>query len=836
MIAHTIVHLARISQKNRLYTAIHLFGLTVGLAACLLIALFVQHETAYDKNWPGAERIFQLRTKFTVPGREPLTANTGMGPAKAALVQERPEIEVAARITAMTATLTRNDGQEKLAIEDDISFVDPEFFDLFPQHVIAGEIAAYRNDVNALMVTKPFAEKIFGEVSPIGKTLDVKIDEFKKTYRIVAVIEDAPVESHLTWRAFAFIHEPDFAHAPWLFATWTSLNAMTYVKIREGTLIDALDAAMPEMINRHMAEVVLGDPDKKASDIAELSFTNIRDVHLHSTGRGELKPAGDYRTVIALSAVAALILSIACINFINLSTARATRRAKEISLRKVLGASRKSLFGQLMMESVVLSVGALILAFCLVELTGSHVGEWMNRTLNTNFLTQPEFLATGIGLALLVGLIGGLYPAIVISGFRPVRVLKSSYSSEARGQARLRAALVVIQFVISSALMICTGVLFAQTIFARSVDLGFKKDEIITVKGMSTASRESISTFVENIAKIPGVVAVSQTGFAPFDDQENNSLYRKLGGSDQDNALIGVRPIDDRFLETYDIPLVFGRNLDRNRGSDSFPSDEEAEKAAGPIETAAILNVSALRRLGFATPEEAVGQRIEATGFRSEGGNGGVVIEIAGVIPDVHFESLRRTLRPEIYMFAKNRIDSAAIRTSPENFSAVSAAVGELWREHFGLEPLHLDIVATKVAASYDGEERLARLFAVGALIAIALACLGLFGLASFVAQRRTKEIGLRKVMGARTRDIVRLLIQQFSKPVLVANVIACPLALYAMSRWLEGFQYRIELDTVGGSLSVASLVLNLGVAWATVGFHTWMVATANPIGALRSE
>lgn len=818
--------------KHKLYSAINIVGLAVGLAACILITLFIRDEFTYDTQWAKAGQIYRLNTTFAIPGRDPFVTASAQGPAKQALEDYfADDVVRAARLVQMRPVLRAGD---RVANER-IMWADPEFIELFDLPVIAGDLQAAMSDNSTLVVTQSFAKKYFGNTDPMGQVVTLNVYTVARDYRVGAVIEDLPHNTVLDLQAMVLLDEKDFAEFPWLFEQWFSVNNFLYFELKDGAQIESINRRLKDFIDHYVSIPPALGIAGEASDLIQYNTQRLLDIQLrpHGPAGSELKPTGSMDNVLLFATVAALILIIGCINFMNLATAKSTQRAKEVALRKVLGASRKQLVAQFMGESILLSLLGLFLGVVLVELLLPVYGSYVGKNLQLDFTDAGNWLLL-LSLMVAVGLLGGAYPALVLSGFQPARVLKANKSAETRGSARLRNALVVAQFAISVTLMVCTSLVYGQKYYLMNMDAGFSKDRHLLVHNLGEAgTRDKRDVFKQQLAKLPGVESVSLHAEPPASGNENNTSIMVPGEEGKQNVVIGVQSIDYDFLSTYEIPLLAGRDYDIQRAADGLP-DAGAIPAGQKGQGTVIVNESALRRFGYGAPEDAIGRVIE-TVVGGDMDNPIVVdLEIIGVIPDIHFQSLRARVRPEIY-----QLDKAAWRTLTVRYRGNSRAlvteIESLWRAQMPDVPFRHEYVVDRLAEQFEQEQRQSTLLGIFAGLAIVIACLGLYGLASFTAERRTKEIGIRKVMGARARDIVRLLLWQFSKPVLLANVIAWPLASWIMLSWLAQFPYRLDAWVLVPVCLVAG-ALALTIAWITVGGNAARVAMANPVKALRYE
>jgi putative ABC transport system permease protein len=607
-----------------------------------------------------------------------------------------------------------------------------------------------------------------------------------------------------------------------------------YLKLRPGADVKAMEAQMPAWEKRNIPDEPNGSVKYNAGTDEDWHFVNLRDVHLGKAQGASMTPGNDERSIATFAVIALLILGMAVVNFTNLATARASQRAREVALRKVLGATRKQLIVQFVAESILISAVAMVLALALVELLVKPFAAFLDADLALAYFGRNGILLPAIGLTLLVGIVSGLYPAFFLSRFQPAQVLKANRSAaETPGSGRLRTALVIGQFAVSIGLIICTAVIYGQTVYARSVDPGYKRDHILQVEDLDRYQLiDRAQTIVEQMKRVPGVQAVGLTGIGVATDNNNNAGIIVPGTNRQ--VTIGQYGVDEGFLDAMGLRLLAGRWFDRSRTMDdatfNFPITKDQEIAYARRGVNVVLNQYAVRKLGFKSPQDAVGKVVHSELF--EPGTGMVDINIIGVVGDSRFRSVRTPIDPIMfsdqhkgpgYMIIRYRGDPAT----------VEAAVERQWNQMIKDVPFQAKFSEDIMRELYKAEDSRAQIFAAFSLLAVIIGCLGLFGLAAFTAERRTKEIGIRKVLGARTRDIIRLLVWQFSRPVIVANVIAWPVAWWMMRDWLNGFDQRIPLTPMP---FIAAAAIALGIAIVTVVGHAVKVARANPIHALRYE
>ena len=562
-------------------------------------------------------------------------------------------------------------------------------------------------------------------------------------------------------------------------------------------------------------------------------MVNLRDVHLGIAQDGAQTPGNDKRTITTFAIIALLILGMAVVNFTNLATARASQRAREVALRKVLGATRRQLIVQFVAESVLISAASMLLALALVELLIKPFAAFLDSGIELTYLGSGGILLPAILLTLVVGVVSGLYPAFFLSRFQPAQVLKANRSAaETPGSGRLRAGLVVLQFAVSIGLIICTAVIYGQTVYARTVDPGYKRDHILQVEELSRAQLWPLAErIVEQAKRVPGVTAASLADIGVNTDNNNNSFIVPPG---KKQVLIGQYNVGAGYLDAMGLKLLAGRWFDANRPADDsttpYPPKPEVEKALAARGLNVVINEYAMRRLGFKSPQDAVGKVVKGDVVCEDCGL--VSLTIVGVVGDSRFRTVRTPIEPIMFRKVTAGPGWMVVRYNGDP-KAVRSALEQQWKQTTSEVPFSAKFSEDVIGEAYQKEDARAQMFAAFSVLAVIIGCLGLFGLAAFTAERRTKEIGIRKVLGARTRDIVRLLVWQFSRPVIIANIIAWPIAWWLMRDWLNGFDQRIALTPLPFLVAAA---VALGIAIATVVGHAARVARSNPIHALRYE
>jgi putative ABC transport system permease protein len=822
----------RALAKNRTYAFINIFGLAIGMAACLMILLFVRYEMSYDKWLPDADRVFQVQQWF----RDPATGEETklqMAPyaTKAALMKDFPQVEKA--VYGLRSVPVFLKGGQASSTEDYL-YTDDNLLDVLDLPLVHGSRSAL-DRVNSAMLSRSEAIARFGTDDAVGRTMTVISKGQRFDYQVGGIFEDIPKNSHLRINAVVRIDFPSYMAREEQFLTcWGCQGGYVYAKLRPGADVGAIRAAMPAWEKRNIPDENTGEARFNAGEAGDWHFVNVADVHLGEGQEAPMAPGNDRGTILTFAVIALLILAMAMVNFTNLATARASQRAREVALRKVLGANRRQLIVQFIGESILVAALAMLIALALVELLLPSFSAFLDADIELSYLGEGGIALPMLGLVLLVGGLGGLYPAFFLSRFQPATVLKANKSaSEGDGTGRLRAALVVGQFAVSIGLIICTAVVYLQTSYARSVDPGFDRERIVQIDGLNRYQLiNSGRSIAERMKRVEGVEAVARSTIAVATDGQNNTNVMVPGNPRP--VLTGFYTVDTGFMKAMGLKLIAGRWFDENRPLDDmtlpFPPTPEQQRALAARGGNVVVNESGARRLGFANPADAVGKQVKAGLVQSEIGL--VPVTIVGVVGDSRFRSVRQPLDDIMFVNADAGHGWLIVRYKGDP-AAMRDRLAAAWRTITTEVPFEADFSEDVVAELYEAEDARAKTFAGFALLSVVVGCLGLFGLAAFTAERRTKEIGIRKVLGARSRDIVRLLVWQFSKPVIIANLIAWPIAWWVMRDWLNGFDARIPL---GPTPFLLAALLALAIAIGTIAGHAFRVARSNPILALRYE
>ncbi|HMB90275.1 MAG TPA: ABC transporter permease [Rhodothermales bacterium] len=794
-------------RKQMGYTFINVVGLGLGLAVCVLILLYVQDDLSYDRYHEHADRVHRVLLDGALNGQEFTTVSTS-APMARVLPQEYPEIEYATRVWDIGPVLFANDDQQ--FYEEHFYYVDSTVFDVFSYPLLQGDPKTALTEPNSLVLSESTARKYFGDEDPMGKVLRF---EGSDDFTITGIAADVPPNTHLRWDVFGSIVSSERAESP----VWISNSFYTYLRLREGADPTDLQAKFPDMIRKYVVpqiEQALGQSFEEvlASGLEwRYLLQPLTDIHLYSQGiDGGPGGDGDISYVYILSMIAAFVLLIACINFMNLATARSANRAKEVGLRKVLGSNRRQLIYQFLGESVFLALVAMLLA---LVVTVALLPLFNNMADKTLALGSDVVLGL-VGLALGAGLLAGLYPAFVLSSFRPAAVLKGTLALGASG-GRMRSMLVVAQFAISIALLVGTGVVFDQLRYMQTMRLGFDQEQVVVLRAETQEARDQFDTFRQELLQSPNVVQIAGASGIPG-RFNNDTVFRPEGAANEQIYDMHVVSATSEYMETLGLNLVTGRSFSRDHPAD--------------VNSAYVINETAARLLGW-TPEEAIGKAFTrvAAGENDEDLPG----QIVGVVQDFHFDSMHEAISPLAIYLTPGYVYYLPIRIRPENVPETLAFIEEKYAAFQPTHPFQYTFLDEDFGRLFAEEEKLSRIYGAFTLFAIFIACLGLFGLASFVTQQRTKEIGVRKVLGASVPQIVVLLSKEFTKLVTLAFVLAAPVAYFAMDRWLQDFAYRVNVQWYVLALAGMAALL---VAWGTVSYQSIRAAMTDPVKALRYE
>jgi putative ABC transport system permease protein len=808
------LHYLRIAFRNmskqKMYAVIKIGGFAIGIAACLLIGLLIRHELSYDAGYANGPHIFRVIEGYLENGKEEKSPSLP-APFAQAMKNDFPEVEKAGRL--MPSNLFYGAGSNQLRKNDDpnntyeegFAFADQELLDILQLPMVYGNRSSALAEPNTMVITRRKAEKYFPGQDPVGKIMFLNNDQ-KRPFKIGGVLENWPATSHLQYDFLLTLTGVSLWEGEQ--SNWRASNYSTYLQLKPGTDIAAFEKkANAGIIEKYYLPAMKGSGAVNAAE--ELSklrmyMQPIRDIHLKSYNMWDWEPRGDIRFVWMYAAIACFILLIACINFLNLSTARSANRAKEVGLRKVIGSQRSSLIKQFLTESILYSscafVLGLILAWTSLPLFNKMAGKALSVPL-TEWWMIPLFIAS----ALLIGLLAGLYPSFYLSAFKPIQVLKGQLSRGSKNSG-LRSTLVVFQFTTSIILLIGTLIIYRQMQFILNSKLGFEKDQVVMIQGTNTLGRQT-DALKSELLKLPQVKNVSVSDFLPVagTKRDGNPFWKE--GKTTEEARVGGQKwyVDDSYIPTLGMKLVAGRNF-----SSQLPTDSQA----------AIINQAMAKAIGYSDP---VGKMIT---------NGWQHLTVIGIVEDFKFESMKQKVEPLCMTLGRsNGIVSVKIKAG--QVKQALAGIGGIWKGFAPNQPIRYTFLDESFANMYADLQRTGLIFTSFAVLAIIVACLGLFALAAFMAEQRNKEISIRKVLGASVSGLFMLLVNNFLKLILISLVIAVPLGWFLMQKWLEDYTYRIHITWDVFVMAGFAILL---IAIITVCFQAVKAALANPIKSLRSQ
>ncbi len=791
--------------KNKGFSLINITGLAIGMAACLLIFLFVRDELSYDAYHEKADRIFRIAVDYKLRSQELEVATVGPVTAET-MISKYPEIEDAVRFRDRGGQIIQYG--DRSFRESRVIFIDSSFFNIFSIPLIAGDQETALEEPHSLVLSRKMAEKYFGNDDPIGKILKVGNQD---DYKVTGVIEKIPDNTHFHYDFLLSMASLDESRMP----SWLTLNFATYLLLKPGTDPEVLEEKFPELVTQFVG----GEIEKVTGFSAKLIFASgqfrfryylqpLRDIHLHSALLAELEANSDIKYVYIFSAIALFILIIASINFMNLSTARSAGRAKEVGVRKVLGSQRIQLIRQFLAEAVFFSFFSMILAIFLVSLFLSTFNRLSGKSLSISSLSSPLTIGAILMITILTGIFSGVYPAFFLSSFQPVKILKGDLSRGIQS-GQLRNSLVVFQFMATIILLIGSITVFRQLQFIQNKKLGFEKEQVLVLEN-AYLLRDQASAFKEEMLKYPEYVSGTITGFLPVTSSRNGTTVFPEGDV-RSTLTVQFWTVDHDYIKTLGMTMAQGRDFSKEHSTDT---------------SSAIINQKAVTEFGW---EDPIGKKISVP--TSTNGDF-MTYTVVGIVGDFHFESLRDNIAPLVMRLGEDR-GHISFRIRTENIDKTLTQMKKEWNEFLPVQPFDYYFLDDRFDSMYRSERRIGEVIGVFAVLAVIIGCLGLFGLASFTAERRTKEIGIRKVLGASIPSIMKLLFREFIILIAIANIMAWPVAYYMMNRWLRGFAYRAPLSIwIFLTAGLAAIL----IALLTVSYQAVKSAVTNPVSSLRYE
>ena len=788
------------------FSLINILSLAIGITGCLVIAVFVWDELKYDKKIEGGENIYRVYEERNDNGN--ITYNASVPPAYAKFVnQQYPEVDTAVRIL-MSGDKYLMEVGANTAYEEKGWFVDAGFFRVFPLKFKKGDRATALTAPFTIVISEDLANKYFANEDPIGKTISID----KDTFEVKGVMEKLPKHFHLDLHFLMSLPSAGIDND--MMQRWTWHQFYTYVKLKPGANIQPLQ----DKFQAHVKKEIHPTLTQAGSSFLPY-FQHLHDIHLQSADFiYDNAIRGNETYVKGLTIIALFVLLIACFNFINLATARSLRRAKEIGIRKVIGAERTQLMFQFIGETVLLSLLSVILATVVTLFIIPSLNEFTGKSISFNPITNPLLALLIIGGAIIIGILAGIYPALVLSGFQPIKVLKSMKpSGSVSNTGWLRQSLVVIQFALSALLIVSSTIVYRQIKFLKNKDLGFNKEQILYFQ-IRGEVENNLETFKNELKSSPNVVSVTSGYGLPGDQYAGDGIAIPGSAGDKEyraNVFIG----DHDYITTLGLKMIAGRNFSRDMSTD--------------VEEAFIINETAVKELGFGTPAKALGQRLHWNKWVPDSLNPVKKGKVIGVVQDFHYKSLHEKVTTSVIQIYPPVAFKVAVKLKTDDITNTIAFMNGAWNKYSPGYPMDYKFMDETYGKMYNSEEKLGSLLWIFTMMAIVVGCMGLFALAAFSAEQRVKEIGIRKVMGASVFSIMGLLSKRFVILILIASVIAFPLAWWAMSNWLENFPYRVKISWW---IFIIAGLAALVIALITVSFQAIKAAIANPVKSLRTE
>ncbi|WP_339666345.1 ABC transporter permease [Maribacter arcticus] len=797
-------------KKQAFFTFLNTFGLAIGMAGALIISLYIYDELSYDKMFADADRIHRIDADIKFGGAE-IKAAESAPPMAGALKRDYSQVESTVRFRTLGSMYVKKVGGETSSKENKVTYADSTFFEFFGIDLLVGNSKTALTGTNSLVLTKTAAEKYFGSTDVLGQDLLLNNSD---TYTVTGVIEDMPKNSYFNEYSIFLAMAGNVASREEL---WGSNNYFTFIKLIPEARVEDFQAPLQGMLERYMLPWAQKYFPGMTAESFAASGNYIRyhtmaltDIHLHSDRNSEMNATSSLQNIYILSFIGLFLIILASVNFMNLSTAHSLKRAKEVGVRKTLGSNKLNLIFQFLTESGLIAFISLIAALLITMITLPFFNGFTGKVITIPF-TQPLFWLILLAATIVLGLFSGCYPAFFMSRFTPVKTLKGG-ASESVGNGRVRNALVIFQFSISVFLIVSTLVVFQQLNYIQSKDLGFTKDQVLLINEISPLGSKT-NAFKEEILKMGNVENVTLSDFYPTPSWRSDSSFFQEGASSQESAIqMQTWGVDTDYLKTLQMNIVAGRDFNKQYATDS---------------TAVIINEATLPILNV-TAEEALGMRISEE-IELENPTYYTVI---GVVKDFHFKSLRENIGA-LGLHVNKTAENMAVRLSGGDYSNSIAEIENKWNEMAPGQPFDYQFMDEAFNTTYEAELKLSQIFFIFTILSIFIACLGLFGLAAFNAEKRTKEIGVRKVLGATVSQISYRLTVDFLKLVGIAILVSLPLGWFAMNKWLEDFSYRIDM---GVGVFVLAAVLSIVVAIVTVSYQSIKAAIVNPVKSLRSE
>jgi len=813
MINNYIKTTLRNIRKHRTLSIINILGLTIGLSAVILIGIYVRHEISFDRFHENAENIYRIERKGVFDGNEfhlPHTNNQ----IPSAMHEEFPSVTNFVRIWPNEVMLkdSRNNYHQ-----EEVYFADASFFEIFSFSLIEGDPQKALSSPYSAVLTPEMATKYFGTTDVVGESMEIQAFDSTMTLTIQGILKKIPTNSHLQSGMIVSYKTAQSVTPPSLLNTWAGNYLYSYIQVKEGTDLDRLTSQFPGFIKKYMSadfKRLLGE-DVRISEMLNFHLQPLTDIYLYARLDYAIGPTGDINKIYTAVGIALLILVIACINYINLSTAKSMTRAREVGLRKVFGAHRRKVIMQFIAESVVLAIIALLLSMIVVESLLPSFNAYLARELSIGYLTRPAILLILLGAALLIGILAGIYPAMYISGYRPVSILKGTdHSSPGSATGSIRKGLVIFQFAISVGLLISVFTMNRQLNFMVQKDLGFDEKQVMVVRSDNNAFRDNTQTIRQELMGHPEIQNIGLANRIVGEEEYSDGVFRRKEDPKENTENFTIMHTGENLIPSLNIEMLAGRNFSRDFGSD--------------LHSSYIINEAAMKLLGYKDPRDAVGGRIIEMNLdgQAEG-------QIVGVMRDFHYQPLHIRIKPLIFIFREQGLNNMYVKLAGQNTNHTISLVQSVVEQNASGINFDYTFLDNHYQASYQKEMRMKKLFTIFTILAIFIAAMGLFGLAAFMTERKTKEIGIRKAVGASTSRIILILSSQFLRWVLISNLIAWPVVYFALNSWLQNFAFHIELSVIYFLLAT---IIALAVAQLTVLYQAFTAAKTNPVDSLRYE
>jgi putative ABC transport system permease protein len=798
MFINYLKNAVRIIISQRFYSIINIIGLSIGITACILVSLYVKYDLSFDRYHKNAENIYRIEFSFPREGviEHMAQSQAMLGPT---LINEYPEIKKLSRICFAERSLVK--AGDKNNYEDRITYADSAFFEIFTYQAIAGDVTQFLKKPNSIIITESIAKKYFGKENPLGKVIEI---DNKYSFEVNGVIKDVPVNSHFKFDFIAPYSSLDKQPVANYFHQWgATFGSYTYMLADKGFDRKAFEKKTENFFSTHT--------DIKGEGW-RVVIRPLLDIHFNSHSGDEIEENSSMSRIYIISSIALFILLLACINFVNLSTARSSKRAMEIGMRKVIGASKYQLIQQFLGESVLFSMASLLISIITVKLTIPYFASFAGTETELSYISNWSTWLLIVGGVLIVGVLAGLYPALFISSYQPIEAIKGINSSN-RGKKRgsyLRQGMVILQFSISIILIAGTIIVNLQLRYLRNYNMGFDKEYMIVMPVYAKVDN-NYKTIKQELRNIPGVLSATAGASAPTSGNNIGSEC-KPNGIDNHTGTFGieVKSVDYDYMNHFGVKLVAGRYF-----SEDFPGD---------FPNTMVINEKMVRSLGFNNPQDVLGKSyfISLNGFKPE---------VIGVIKDFNSSSLHNEITPMVFMINPNWFEEFIVKVKSANMPSTINKLKEVWAKFFPQYPFEYSFLDESIDKMYKSEEQYSKVITIFSVVALFIACLGLLGLASFVTEQRKKEIGIRKVQGASVKSIVQLVSNEFLILVIVSNIIAWPVAWFFMKKWLISFAYRIDISLW---TFIFSGLLALLIALITVSVQAVKAAIANPVMSLE--